>query len=178
MIEVLNLSSRCQKRWQSLQVHINIHSNARADMHSKSFYITLTFLHIPGLSATYLFNKKLSIGAKRTDDIQNVQVRVNQINSFLASANESAMQLQLRRRVGSPFRDESACLVVVKTTKGDIWWTDTMNTPRHNRFVVRPLFVEGQFLIPRPHKVYPPPHETPLFFVRRYFVLRMRKLWS
>ena len=80
MIEVLNLSSRCQKRWQSLHVHINIHSNARAHMHSKSFYITLTFLHIPGLSATYLFNKKLSIGAKCTDDIQNVQVRVNQIN--------------------------------------------------------------------------------------------------
>ena len=48
----------------------------------------------------------------------------------------TAMQLQLRRRVGSPF-DESACLVVVKTTKGDIWWTDTTNPPRRHRFVVR-----------------------------------------
>ena len=46
------------------------------------------------------------------------------------------MQLQLRRRVGSPF-DESACLVVVETTKGDIWWIDTVNSPRHHRFVIR-----------------------------------------
>ena len=46
------------------------------------------------------------------------------------------MQLQLRRRVGSPF-DESACLVGVETTKGDIWWTDTVNLPRHHRFVIR-----------------------------------------
>ena len=46
------------------------------------------------------------------------------------------MQLQLRRRVGSPF-DESACLMVVDTTKGDIWWTDTVNSPRHHRFVIR-----------------------------------------
>ena len=46
------------------------------------------------------------------------------------------MQLQLRCRVGSPF-DEAACLVVVETTKGDIWWTDTVNSPRHHRFVIR-----------------------------------------
>ena len=60
-------------------------------------------------------------------------------NSMRAGGHYHYSIIMLRRRVGSPL-DESACLVVVETTKGDIWWTDTVNSPRYHRFVITQKF--------------------------------------
>ena len=36
-----------------------------------------------------------------------------------------------------PSMNRLASWYIVETTKGDIWWTDTVNSPRHHRFVIR-----------------------------------------
>ena len=75
-------------------------------VHLKVVYIMLIW-NIQGGLSTDLFNKKLGIGTKYTDHVQNLQVRVHQIHSFLAVA--IAVHIYLSANLYCIPRAASAC---------------------------------------------------------------------